>query len=240
MSNQDKESYKEILHIIIAIVILTFIIQFYEYSKKGGFESLSAFYLTLLFNLGIAVAVILINIIGKKIVAYFYESKINHRIWTIERFGFRREAHFNKPIPAGIILPFILSLISYGYIMIMTILEFDVYSTTARTSKQHGMHRYTEMTEVHIGLIAAAGVILNLLASVIGYILGFPEFSRISIYYAAFSLIPLSNLDGAKIFFSTGSGGEIGSRRITLGLPALWVILVLITLIFLFFAWIPY
>ena len=50
-------------------------------------------------------------------------------------------------------------------------------------------------------------------------------------------MIPLSNLDGSKIFFS---GGQLGEGKRIGGLPTLWVILGLICLVFLGYALLPY
>ncbi|HRZ85859.1 MAG TPA: hypothetical protein P5277_03700 [Candidatus Paceibacterota bacterium] len=227
MSNSE-DLFKEIFAIFLAIILLTFIVIFNSNSKSG------INYLSILFSFFIAALVIIINILGKKIVANFYGARINHKIWMIKRYGFRREAAFNKPLPVGILIPFLVSLISYGYIMFMTFLEFDVYSTSARSAKSQGIHRFTEITEIHLGLIAAAGIFFNLIGAVIGYIANFPEFSRLNIYYSLFCLIPLSNLDGSKIFFSTGSSGN----KITFGLPTLWIILLIINLIFLAYSFI--
>lgn len=158
MPNNVSPGLKEFTSIIIAIIILTGIVTFHYVTTGQVFS-----YYFLLFNLILVTILILVNVFAKKITAFYYEIKIQHQIWMIGRYGFKRESHFNKPIPAGILVPFILSLLSYGYIMIMTLLEFDVYSTTARTSKMHGIHRFTEVTEIHIGLIAAAGVVGNLI-----------------------------------------------------------------------------
>jgi len=59
------------------------------------------------------------------------------------------------------------------------------------------------MTEEHIGWIAAAGIAANLLFAVVGYLIGFSELARISIYFAFFNMLPLSDLDGNKIFFGS-------------------------------------
>ena len=82
-------------------------------------------------------------------------------------------------------------------------MEFEIHPSTARASKRHGIYRFTEMTDWHMGLIAAAGLVANLFAAMIGYIIGAPEFTKLSIYYACFCLIPFGNLDGTKIFFGS-------------------------------------
>jgi len=78
---------------------------------------------------------------------------------------------------------------------------FDVKPKVYRAAKRHGLYSYSEMTEAHIGLIAAAGVLTNLFLAVISYFLGFETFSRINIYFAFFNMLPISDLDGNKIFF---------------------------------------
>ena len=59
------------------------------------------------------------------------------------------------------------------------------------------------MTEYHIGVIAGWGILANLFFALIGYLIGFTEFARLNIYFAFFNIIPLSNLDGNKIFFGS-------------------------------------
>ncbi len=206
---------KEIGHILIAFIVLGFSISL-ENIIKNGLD-----YLLILTVFLLILLIMLVNILSKKAAAYYYEAKIEHRIWMWERFGFRREERFPKPIPLGIIAPVIFSVVSYGKTLWLAALEFDVYTTSARASKRHGEHRYTEMTEIHITLITAAGVVANLILSIIGYLAGFPELSKLSIYYAAYSMIPFGNLDGSKIFF--------GSRLV-------WYTLGIICLIFLGYA----
>ena len=98
------------------------------------------------------------------------------------------------------------------------ILEFDITPKTERAAKRHGLYRFTQMAEYHVAIIAATGLIINLIAAVISYIAGFTTFAQFNIYYAFFSIIPISSLDGTKILF---------------GSKILWTILFVITLILL-------
>ncbi|MEM4625424.1 MAG: hypothetical protein QXJ28_01490 [Candidatus Pacearchaeota archaeon] len=211
-------NYKEVVHILIAIVVATFVLSF-SFIMKGEFH-----YSLLLFNLLAVAIVISINILGKKFAAYYYEAKIEVNTWMWQRYGFMRHKHFKKPIPAGVLVPFFVSLLSFGNFIWLALMEFDVYSTAARASRRHGKYRFTEMTDIHIGLIAAAGVVFNLIFSIILYLIGLPEISKISIYYALFSLVPFGNLDGTKIFF---------------GSVVLWISLMVISTIFLGFTFVP-
>lgn len=222
---------RELGHILLVVIILTFVLTINLFLLgKGTYE-------ILLFNFVIIAIVIFVNILGKKLSAYYYEAEIEHKIWMWERFGFTPGAHFQKPLPAGLIFPFLVSFLSLGYIKWLAALEFDVQGTIARASKRHGIYRYADMTDAHIGLIAGAGIVANLLFAIVIYIIGIPELAKLSIYYACFSLVPFGNLDGAKIFF--GSAYRVGGREIGLGLPTLWFILFLICMIFLSFTFIP-
>ena len=153
---------------------------------------------------GILLAVFLIlalNIAAKKIAAFYLESEVEIKLWQLERYGFKRHEYFKNPLQIGIFLPIIVSIVSFGNLFWMASMVFDVKPEIYRASKRHGLYSFSEMTEAHIGLIAAAGVLINLVAAVIAYFLGFPLFARLSIYYAFFSMLPLSDLDGNKIFF---------------------------------------
>ena len=154
--------------------------------------------------LGILLAVFLLlvlNIAAKKIAAFYLESEIEIRPWYMERYGFKTHQYFRKPFPIGVFLPIIVSLFSIGKLFWMAVMVFEVKPKIYRAAKRHGLYSFSEMTEFHIGLIAAAGVLINLIAAVIGYFLGFPTFARLNIYFSFFNMIPFSDLDGNKIFF---------------------------------------
>jgi len=51
--------------------------------------------------------------------------------------------------------------------------------------------------------IVVWALVANLIATIIGYIAGFELFTKLSIYFIAWSTIPLPGLDGSKIFFSS-------------------------------------
>jgi hypothetical protein len=180
---------KELLWILIITAILTISISLIETWK--------IFYLTLL-----AIFLILaINILAKKLMAYYLDSKIEIRPWEIKRYGFKPEQQFKKPFPAGILLPIIVSALSFSNLIWMASLVFDVKPKVYKAAKRHGIYSFSEITENQIGLIAAAGIFANLVFAVIGYLAGWPIFVKLSIWYAFFNMLPLSDLDGNKIFF---------------------------------------
>ncbi len=161
------------------------------------FKNFDAFLYTLL----AVFFVFLINVLAKKVMSFYLDSEIEIRLWEIRRYGFKPSSSFKKPFPSGILFPIIFALITLGNFVWMASLVFDIKPKIYRAAKRHGLYSYSEMTENHIGLIAAAGVIANLFFAIIGYLVGFPEFSRLSIFLAFFNMIPISDLDGNKIFF---------------------------------------
>ena len=202
LNSNFKNSWKEILIIIIAAAVLGVSFSF------PGFSNILML-ITFFF------IIISINIIAKKIAAYYYEANIKTKFWSWYQYWFTKRAHFKKPIPM-LWLPIVVSLAFNGVIQWLGILEFDITPKTERVAKRHGLYRFSQIVEYHIAIIAATGLIINLLTAVIAYIAGFTTFAQLNIYYAFFSIIPISSLDGNKILF--------GSKY-------LWVVLFIITLI---------
>ena len=204
----------EIILIIVMTIILAFAFNIRNFSAK--ILPITAFAILLMF---------LINISAKKIASYYLEAEIEIKPWMIQRYGFlgvysagffHPSKKFKHPFPAGILIPIITAAFSLGYFIWMACFNFDVKAKTYRAAKRHGFYSFSEMTESHIGLIAAAGIVANLIFSAIGYFAGWELFTKLNIYYAFFNMIPLSDLDGNKIYF-----GEI----------ILWSFLAIITLI---------
>ena len=207
-----KELAKEILIILFAAIILSLTISF---PSQSLILQTSIFFIIIL---GLNVAV-------KKMFGYYFEADVRTKFWEWHNYWFRKDTHFKKPIPMLWLAPLI-SLISRGMLWWLAILEFDVKPKTERVSKRHGLYRFSEMTDWHIALLATAGVVANLVLAIIGYVSAswvpsLELFAKLNIYYAAWSLLPISSLDGSKIFF---------------GSKALWFTMLVIVAIFLGFS----
>jgi len=174
-------TYKEIISLILAIVVLSFSI-----------KSLIFFTVILIFY-----------ITGKKLTAYYYEADHEEKIWTFQRYGFYEKSYFKKPIPIGIILPFLLSLLTFGYVKWFAVTESEIKPTEARAVKRHDYYSFSEMTEFHLAMISASGIFSCFILSFLAYLLNFPDLARLSIYFASFNLLPLGKLDGTRIFFGS-------------------------------------
>ena len=206
---ETKEQVAEIIIIFVAAIILGITV---------SFPSLSAVISSIIYF----IVIITVNIAIKKFISYYLEAKVTTRFWSWYQFGFTKQAHFKKPIPM-LWLPPLLSFVSKGYFLWLAILEFDIKAKSERVSKRHGLYRFSEITDWHIASIAAGGIALNLILGILGYLAGFEFFAKLSIWYAFWSIIPISGLDGSKIL--------AGSR-------ALWFTLLVIIAIFLGYSFI--
>jgi hypothetical protein len=202
-----KSSLKEFSIILFAAIILGAC-----YSYPGNSSQIITFTIFLFIIIGV-------NILAKKFAAYDFELNVETKFWSIYHYGLKQGAHFVKPVYM-IWLPILLSLISRGLLFWMPILEFDITALPERVSRRHGLYRFAQATEWHIALIIMWGIISSLALAIIGYFLGFNLFSRLCVYYAIWNIIPISGLDGSKLFF--------GSRH-------LWVAVAIVVIIFLIF-----
>ena len=185
---------KELITIIVATLVL------------GFTASLLRSWTILLYSILSIFIILLINITAKKIAAYYLESKIEIQPWEISRYGFKPKSYFKKPLPAWLLVPLILAVVSGGYITWLASLIFEPKPNPHRTAKRHGLYSFSEMSEYDIGLIAAIGISANLLFVIVGYLINLPtemSFVSLSIWFTFFNMLPISNLDGNKILFGS-------------------------------------
>ena len=209
---------KEITNIIVITIILAISISLI----KNGEIAIKEMFLPTLLMVFIVIA---INVFFKKITANSLGVKIDIKMWEIKQWGIQKFQRFRTPLNLGVILPIVLKIISLGHINFTAALVYDVEAKIYRAAKKHGLYAFTEISEAQIGAIAAAGIAANLLASIIAYLIGYPRFARISLGFVFWNLLPISNLDGNKIFF----GGATSKKG-----PLLWYFLMLLTLVGLF------
>jgi len=185
---------REVAIIIISSIILGFVLSNFQTSKILGYSILSIF------------SIVLINTLVKKIAGYYFESDVKVGLWEVGRYGWRPENKFRKPLPAGIFFPIVLKLISLGKFNWLAFLTFDVEAKVSRAARRHDIYTFSELSEYHLGAIAAWGIVANLFFALVAYLIGLPpemNFIKLSIYYTLFNMIPISDLDGNKIFFGS-------------------------------------
>ena len=205
---------KELASILVTTVVL------------GFTASLLRSWTIFLYSALSILVILAVNITAKEIAAYYLETNIEIRPWEISRYGFKPTSYFRKPLPAWLLFPLILAVISGGYIIWLATLVFEPKPKTHRVAKRHGLYSFSEMSEYDIGKIATAGIAANLVFAVMGYLIGLPgemNFVTLSIWFTFYNMLPVSDLDGNKTFF--------GSRIIWSVLAI--IILIAITYIFL-------
>ena len=180
---------------ITSVLVITLILGF----SLSLLKSMEIF----LYATGMIFLVILINIFAKKVASFYLDSDIEISMWEMKRYGYKAHDKFKKPFPIGAFLPIITTILSLGYFVWMSSLVFDVKAKVHRAARRYGLYTFSEMTEYHIGIIAATGIVANLIFALVGYLIGFDEFARLNIYFAFFNMLPLANLDGNKIFFGS-------------------------------------
>lgn len=205
---ESKSTFRDLVIIFVASLIIALSLAF----PQKNFELLLSLFISVLI-------IITINTFAKKFFAYKLETNVTLGFWSTYYYGFSKKSHFKSPLTMAW-LPLLGSLITLGNIVWMPIIEFDVEARPERISRRHGLYRFTEVTEWHIALIAAAGIFSTIFFGIIGYFMGFETFARLSIFYAAWSIVPLGKLDGTKIFF--GSRNLWFTLLIVLAVALLW------------------
>jgi hypothetical protein len=185
-------SKKEIAWIIITILIFGFIISLPELSISSPYIFL------------ISAIIVLTSVLVKKISANHYSLKIEHKIWGFKQFWFYEKSKFKKPIPIGLLFPFFIPILSLGIFKPLTFLQFNAKNLPKkRALKKRGQHRYSEINESDLAFTSAWGFWALILLAIIGIFINQPELSKYSIYYGLWNLLPISNLDGTKLFFGS-------------------------------------
>ena len=139
----------------------------------------------------------------KKITSYYLATEIEIKLWEWKRWGYKKHQKFSSPLPFGILAPIILKFLFMGLINWMACLTFDVKGKIYKAAKKYGIYSFSEVTEKEMGWIASSGIWANLFFAILGYLIGAPLFANINIAYAFYNVIPLSSLDGSKIFFGS-------------------------------------
>jgi len=182
----------EFAHIIIVIIVLAFSITLTKLSPKT--LGISALFLAIIF---------FVNIGAKKLAALYFQADIETKIWQIQRWGLYERSHLKYPIPMGIILPFLISIISLGSLFWLASIQTEITAKKEKVVKRHDYYSFSEMTEFQIGVIPAMGIIACFLLAIIAYFAGFGELSKLAIFFACFNMLPIGQLDGTKIFFGS-------------------------------------
>jgi Zn-dependent protease len=187
---------KELVWIIVMLIVYEFIIIFPSSNTLNPLILL------------VPIMILFTNIISKKIAAGFFNIKIEHKVWEFQRWGYYKRSYFKKPFQIGLILPFALSILTLGMVRMFTFFQFEVENIhETRILKQRGLKRKEEINESDIAFTAAWGFLSLLVLAIIGALPGikeiFPELAKNAVYFGFWNMIPISKLDGSKLFFGS-------------------------------------
>jgi len=186
-----KLTKKEIAWIIVAIIILGFVI---EFSTAFTLTATGFIY---------AAIIILTSILIKNLAADYFYVNIEHKIWELEQWWWTKRSHFKKPIPLGLILPFFIAFVSIGSMKVMAILQFNGKPSKKKLLKKRGTVKKSGVNDSDLAFISAWSLWGLVLLAIIASIIKQPELARYAIYYGFWNMFPVSQLDGAKLFFGS-------------------------------------
>ncbi|MDO8508870.1 MAG: hypothetical protein Q7S27_04265 [Nanoarchaeota archaeon] len=189
---------REISHIALAVVLLTLVAGL-QFAIKSQWNQL-------IYAFAFSTIIIVVAVMSKKFVAYLLDADIEHEIWHTSAYGLKKSQHFKKPVPAGLIIPLLISIVTLGQVKFSALLTYEARALKYRSSKRFGFYSFKEITDWHHALIGGASTIALLILASFAYL--FPQinleyFAKLSVYYAFWNLLPLSKLDGAQIFFGS-------------------------------------
>lgn len=190
---------KEILNVTLSAIILGFVFSFREWGYGSSF-SFTIGLINFIRTSIIAMIVLAIYLLAQKIAALRNDTISQYSIWSIERYWFSIKSAFKKPLKIGVILPLLLVIVSNGIIKFAATGASDLKEIRSRWMGRAFKH----ITEYQTALIHLAGPItLMFLATLLSPAEELSKLVLISYSVAIFSMLPLSNLDGAKIFFGS-------------------------------------
>src|SRR3989338_457717 len=205
---------KEFWHLLVSILVLGFIFGFDDGAKNFLFINWISNLIWILFLTAIAV---LFRELVIKLFARRHDVQSQYEIWYVDYLGFylkekKGKGFLNifretikKPYPLGILFALILAVASNGkaFFTAVGVHNFKEIES-ARVGRKHGRMTYLEEAQIASSGIFAS-LFLAFLALLIGEMFNFKlySFANINFYLALFNMIPLSRLDGAKIFFGS-------------------------------------
>ncbi|MEK6852826.1 MAG: hypothetical protein AABX59_03015 [Nanoarchaeota archaeon] len=195
---------KEIGQLALALLLMAFLISFTKLTV-----------LSYLIALVMVVIILIPHVLAHKIVALKYEAHSRFQLLEWKRFWVFESAEFKHPFPIWLVLPALVVFLTQGAVKIFTIESFKLETKETRLGR-----KWTTIMESENAFVAMAGPIVNLVIAFLALLLVpyfeiMKEFALLNLWFAFFSVIPLFNLDGIKIFF----GGKIQ-----------WVFIFIITL----------
>lgn len=200
---------KEIKALLISILIVALAFGFDD--KKPSFDA--GYWFANLFRMFMVVAIaFLMKEFVRKLVAKTQGFDTEYGLWNVKRYRLKPEpavvnflgkSWIIKSIPAGAILSVLVTLVSKGKLFFVAIGSYDLI---IKKSSRFGKKTF-HITDYDEAKIAVVGPLVNVALMIIFQFFNsrgtFDNFVYINGMIAAFHMIPISSLDGAKIFFGS-------------------------------------
>gem|GEM_PF-369597 len=159
-------------------------------------ENINLTWSSMLKYFGIALSILAINIFAKKLAALRLGCYAEIKPLTWRRYWVTESAYLRREFPAWLVWPFLLLLLSFGKTWWLANTSFETIPLPSRAAR-----KYTHLTELDVGVIAAAGIAANLAAGFVAAILGSSSYAFLNLWFAFFMVLPFPGYDGGKIFF---------------------------------------
>lgn len=188
---------REITHIVITILLMTLILCFYKLEIRV--DKILPYFL-------ISLIIIFSSVFSKKITGSIIDLEIDIKIWEWKRYWFAKISELQKPIPMGLILPLLLGFLSNGFVKFLGFFEFDIIPLPGRVVKKYGAKRFSKVMDWDNALIVFYSTIPLLFLATIAHYLNtifLNDLAKFSILYVFCNLLPISKLDGTKLYFGS-------------------------------------
>ena len=201
---------KEIFYFLVASIVVGYLFAF----KQLLTGNLSSW---LIYSI-LAFIMIILNALACEIAVSRFGCDAEYRLWGTRNISWtvkklfrhlREKERFKKEVPLWLIVPLVCIFVTLGLVKWLAVLVFE--AVPVHLSRMKKGRLYAELTEWDLALIASLGPLINVLIAIVSkFISGrlasgnlFEIFAVMNIWYAFFNLLPLSDFNGAKIFYGS-------------------------------------
>jgi len=198
---------KEIVYFLVASIVVGYLFAFRQFNLSSW----------LIYSI-LAFIMIFLNALACELAVLKFGCDAEYRLWgtrnipwTVKKlFGhLRGKERFKKEVPLWLIVPLLCIFATLGFVKWLSVLVFE--AVPVHISRMKKGRLYADLTEWDLALIASLGPLVNILIAIVSKLIAgssasgslFGVFATMNIWYAFFNLLPLSDFNGAKIFYGS-------------------------------------
>ena len=191
---------KESLAVFISVLLLSFVFGFDDGTNTFVLSNwlINILRIFLLVSVAILFRELVIKLFAKR-----HEAISEYKLWSVHQIWFNKK--LSRGLPFGIFIALIGAVVSTGRLFFTAIGVHDLReNTNPRVGRKYQNLEYREEAQ-----IISMGMLSNLFLAIVGLMIGhffnlnMSVFVGINFYIVLFNMIPISELDGAKIFFGS-------------------------------------